>query len=226
MLTLPGTFTTRYRSRIRSHQYISITRYTLPTQPAIIPLLVRTPSMSSTTAAAASSSQSPQYSFQRPSTTATRALIDSSTNSPSSKSGIATPSDPDAPHATLHRRKTNNYESALADRLHSTVAEQQQQQSQLSDNAVSSPAPADSNAQVKASEPIIHGSLAYRGDNAASSTTSPSQGGPESGRPGLTNVLGRQQSWKMGDQKRANMERMLGRETREGRGYSSSASAV
>ncbi|KAG8626890.1 hypothetical protein KVT40_005835 [Elsinoe batatas] len=165
--------------------------------------------MTSVSPAAASSEP---YSFSRPSAAATRSLIDS--NPPSNhQSGTATPSDPISPHGTLHRRKTNNYETALADRLKETVSTEDK-----SGSAASS-----------SSEPRYSSGLAYRGDTGsaqispATSGTSPT--GPVTegeGRP-LLGVLGRQQSFKQGDQKRMNMERMLSSEAVDKRaGYTTS----
>ncbi|KAF4552037.1 Hypothetical protein D9617_11g008840 [Elsinoe fawcettii] len=171
--------------------------------------------MTSVSPAAASSTI--PYSFSRPSATATRSLIDS--NPPSNhQSGTATPSDPISPHGTLHRRKTNNYETALADRLKETVA--------------SEPTSEDKNAASSGTEPIVSSGLAYRGAAGAaqvsptSSSTSPTGPVTEGERP-LLGVLGRQQSFKQGDQKRVNMERMLSSEEVHKRaGYTTSQPAT
>ncbi|PNS16816.1 hypothetical protein CAC42_4780 [Sphaceloma murrayae] len=153
------------------------------------------------------------YAFSRPSATATRSLIDS--NPPSSHaSGTATPSDPISPHGTLHRRKTNNYETALADKLKETVASTSEAQDPQGTSSASS-----------SSEPVVASGLAYRGDAAAAQAKVPkTPTGPvtEGERP-LLGVLGRQQSFKQGDQKRMVMERMLSSDQVSKRGgYSSS----
>lgn len=117
-----------------------------------------------------------QYSYQRPSTTATRAMVSDSS-----------PTDHNSPNPpTLQRRKTNNYEEAIASRVHA-------------DEGVSN------------NTPVVSG-LAYRGDHAQASHT-------DASRPSI-GLLGRQQSWKTSDAKRANMERMLSSEGKSG-GYSS-----
>jgi len=53
----------------------------------------------------------PNYNYTRPSTAATRSLV----SSDAAATGEA------SPYGTLHRRKTNNYESAVADQLNTTV---------------------------------------------------------------------------------------------------------
>lgn len=150
-----------------------------------------------------------QYTYTRGSTAATRSLVDSNPAS-THQSGTATPSDPTSPYGTLHRRKTNNYESALADRLTASIGPEQSDSS--------------------SNKPVISSGLAYRGDSqqqqqqqtqTQSSPTGPvtSDAGPED-RP-LLGVLGRQQSFKQTDQKRAQMERMLSSEAVSKGGYSS-----
>lgn len=146
---------------------------------------------------ASTSSANDQYSYTRASTVATRALVDSNPAS-NQQSGTATPSDPTSPHGTLHRRKTNNYESALADRLSASVASEAAETSQ--------------------SQPVVSSSgLAYRGD-------SPRADNDKAPHIGL---LGRQQSFNQADQKRQQMERMLSSETAvpKAGGYSSAQTA-
>ncbi|KAF2154149.1 hypothetical protein K461DRAFT_277250 [Myriangium duriaei CBS 260.36] len=170
--------------------------------------------MSAVTSSSSSSAAVPDqhYNFTRGSTAATRALIDSN---PASKhaSGTATPSDPTSPHGTLHRRKTNNYETALADRLSATIAADDTQ-----------PAGATSGAQ-----PVVASGLAYRGDSAAAQqpahTEDTTSTGPITSDAGandrpLLGVLGRQQSFKQDDQKRQQMERMLSSDGAKRGGYS------
>ncbi|PSK36152.1 hypothetical protein B9Z65_5967 [Elsinoe australis] len=157
------------------------------------------------------------YSYARASATATRSLVDS--NPPSThQSGTATPSDPISPHGTLHRRKTNNYETALADRLKETVASDSSVSPEESHKAAAT-------SSSDATKPVVVAGLAYRGDAAAAQV---GQGVGEKGPTGpvvtegserlLLGVLGRQQSFKQGDQKRMVMERMLSSEAVEKRG--------
>lgn len=76
--------------------------------------------------------------------------------------------------------------------IHRTKSTNYQQA--LADRAV------DTTSDPSSAEPKVVGGLAYRGDNANASTS----------RPG---VVGRQQSWKASDQKRAQIERMLSSDT-------------
>ena len=135
------------------------------------------------------------YTFPRPATAATRSLVDPASNP---QSGTATPSDPTSPHGTLHRRKTNNYEAALADRL---TAE----------------------ASSSDDKPIVAAGLAYRGP---SSNTAPTAAptGPvtdDTKQQPFTGALGRQQSFNPSDAKRVHMERMLSSGADAKGGYSS-----
>lgn len=126
--------------------------------------------------------------------------------------GQATPSDPSSPYGTLHRRKTNNYETALADRVSTTIdqtANMSLEQPSSSTTASSHHNHDGSGAQPDTSGPRVVGSVAYRGDAATT----------QSARPGMGGALGRQQSWKRDDLKRVNMERMLSSDVGRG-GYS------
>ena len=188
------------------------------------------------TAAAPSNTTSDKaYSYSRGAASATRALIDSSNPSPGTTSGIATPSDPASPQATLHRRKTNNYESALTDRLNASLVESgstPMAKDDISSSTTHTQAPSGSG-----TGPTISSGLAYRGDEAAAKTipagqqayTSQNDANSGTSRPGLAGagMLGRQQSWKQTDQKRAVMDRMLNSDaagqTHKVGGYTSSA---
>jgi len=133
-------------------------------------------------------------------------------------SGQATPSDPSSPHGTLHRRKTNNYESALADRVNTTISQTSNMsldQPSSSTSATSYPDfNADGHQPADTSGPRVVGSVAYKGDVAAANTDA-----SQPARPGVGGALGRQQSWKRDDLKRVNMERMLSSDGGKG-GYS------
>ena len=192
---------------------------TVPSQPHITTTTCH-PAMATTTA--------PPYNYSRGAASATRALLDSSNVSPETASGTDTPSNPMSPHATLHRRKTNHYESALVERLNVSLAETH-----------SSPLSKDATTLAPSNEtgPTISSGLAYRGDEAAAKSTPHSQQAYASAdrsegisRPGLSGsgMLGRQQSWKQADQKRAVMERMLSSaaagDGHKAGGYSSSVS--
>lgn len=169
------------------------------------------------------SATSPSYAYTRGSANATRSLIDSTTASPSN-SGTATPSDPTSPHATLHRRKTNNYESALADRLNTTITQTTNEGPTAVSNMTNDTDSNANNGQGQSQGPRVVGTVAYKGDAAASQTP-----GSPPARPGLGGALGRQQSWKQADQKRGFMERMLSSDDGAGerKGYTSSnATAV
>lgn len=139
-----------------------------------------------TTSQTTSSGVNEPYLYQRPSSNATRAMVESEhtphhVHRETSPSGI--PSD-DKP--ALHRRKTHNYEDAMKAAAATT-----------------------SGADVPSELP--HASVSshsYRGEDAKGAD----------GRPGM---LGRQQSWKPDDVKRANMERMLSGKGQSGQGYSS-----
>ena len=171
------------------------------------------------------------YAYQRGSATATRNLVDSSATSPI-QSGTATPSDPSSPHATLHRRKTNHYETALADRLNTAITTTTTEGPTSVTNMTNDPSTtttndddqpqsqSDDHVHATASGPRIVGTVAYKGDAAAAQTP-----GWMPARPGLGGAMGRQQSWKQGDQKRGHMERMLSSDdvAEKRKGYSSSS---
>ncbi|GAB7337282.1 hypothetical protein MBLNU457_g2648t1 [Dothideomycetes sp. NU457] len=160
----------------------------------------------------------PSYDYTRPSTTATRAIVSSDTPI---MTGQVTPSDPSSPHGTLHRRKTNNYETALADRVNTTIdqtANMSLEHPSSSTSATSHPGLDGSDAHADTSGPTVVGSVAYVGD-AAAAHVCPTDKYTQPARPGVGGALGRQQSWKRDDLKRVNMERMLSSDARRG-GYS------
>jgi len=127
------------------------------------------------------------YVYQRPSTMSTRAII-SDANTPKSSDTAPehhTPSTHPAHSQTQHQHpRSANYAQALTDRAIGTTSDS------------------------SSAEPKVVAGLAYRGDNADSTSS----------RPG---VLGRQQSWKSSDQKRVHMERMLSSDSSNAGGYTS-----
>lgn len=127
-----------------------------------------------------STTQQQDYTYTRPALAATRSLL---SDSPVA-SGTATPSDPTSPHGTLHRRKTNNYETALASQLGS-------------DDGTT----------------VVQSGLAYRGTTAAAAqpTTGPAPTGPvtDASQQPTPGLLGRQQSFSPNDRKREQLERVL-----------------
>ena len=164
-----------------------------------------------------STSQGQQhYDYTRPSTTATRSMV--SSDAGALASGQATPSDSASPHGTLHRRKTSNYESALADRVNTTISQTSNMSLEHPSSSTSATSYPDfdvsGHSSTDTSGPRVLGSVAYKGDVAAAKTDA-----SQPARPGVGGALGRQQSWKRDDLKRVNMERMLSSDGGKG-GYS------
>ncbi|KAJ9619201.1 hypothetical protein H2203_008530 [Taxawa tesnikishii (nom. ined.)] len=157
---------------------------------------------------------SPTYAFQRASTMSTRAVIDPDNLPTTSTSAVpaglgsegdvpltpvnTTASDTAEPapsqHPQLHRRRTHNYEDALKE------AAQRAEAAASGSGAAAAVTPG--------------AGYKYRGDEVGEQQQQ--QARPDMG------LLGRQQSWNAGDQKRAMMERMLsGGDVRAG--YSTSS---
>ncbi|GAB7349011.1 hypothetical protein MBLNU459_g7983t1 [Dothideomycetes sp. NU459] len=138
------------------------------------------------------------YDYQRPSATATRSIV-----SPTSQST-------DAATTTL----TAAADTTMAPERHSAAMHPPHRR--LSNNyerALSDRAAATTSTNPNAAPPTALGGLAYRGDGAGATET----------RPGV-GLLGRQQSWKADDQKRAHMQRILAGE--KSGGYTTASAGV
>lgn len=129
------------------------------------------------------------YDYQRPSIAATRAIVsdDNTVKTNDMAPEYHTPTThPAHSHMRQQHTKSTNYSQALVDRAIGTTTDS------------------------SFSDPKVVSGLAYRGDNADSTSSRP-------------NVLGRQQSWKADDQKRSHMEKMLSSDNTKVGGYTSTS---
>lgn len=133
------------------------------------------------------------YNYQRPSVAATRAIVGETSTSKSSEMAVEYHTPASHP---AHSHNQYQHESQRTKSANYSQA--------LADRAISTTTDSSS------AEPKVVSGLAYRGDNADATIS----------RPG---VLGRQQSWKASDQKRAHMERMLSSDSTKAGGYTSTS---
>lgn len=155
------------------------------------------------------------YTFNRASTMSTRAMLDAATSpaDPTTTTSALDDTadadedtwDPQTHHPRLHRRRTNNYETAVNERKASL--------SSTSPTSPTSPSAATGTLggmSGNAAKPDVSASHVYRGEG--------QEPGSAKDRPGM---LGRVQSWRQEDQRRGFMERMLSSGKEGGMGYSS-----